>query len=191
MSQARGQPGSRESGSMISPLADFSHIDEQRCCMECSIYEQGSGNPFRQFLLLRESSPLVHHTIVSLAAHHRARCSTSLGWPRHFASLPSDSTDEEALNDRTPTQLLASKHYADALTHKRQAMQHLRLALSHNDTSDAVVVATLLLIWVELLESGYKYWRYHLSGMRALLCSRDRTESLGGFEGYFEEAFVM
>ncbi|KAF6823170.1 C6 finger domain-containing protein [Colletotrichum musicola] len=198
------QPRNRGRSYSINPIAHLDYADEQRCCMECSIYEQGSKNPFRQFLLLRESSPLVHHTIVSLAAHHRARCSTPLSWPRQFTSLPIDATEGEALDDKAPTQLLASKHYADALAHKRQAMQHLQLALSRNDTSDAVVVSTLLLIWVELLESGYKYWRYHLSGMRALLCSRVRSEcssnsdkhgaasdSLGSFGGYFEEAFVV
>ncbi|KAF6818780.1 C6 finger domain-containing protein [Colletotrichum sojae] len=198
------QPGPRGRGYSINSIAHLDYADEQRCCVECNIYEQGSNNPFRQFVLLRESSPLVHHTIVSLAAHHRARYSTPLSWPRQFTSLPTDAAHGEDVDDKAPTQLLASKHYADALVHKKQAMHHLQLALSRNDTSDAVIVSTLLLIWVELLESGYKYWRHHLSGMRALLCSRVRSEcssnsdkhdaasdSLGSFGGYFEEAFVV
>ncbi|KAK2732982.1 C6 finger domain-containing protein [Colletotrichum kahawae] len=136
---------------------------EQRCCMECSIYDEKSVNPFRRFLPMALSNPLVHHTIVSLAAHHRAR--------------------------------------------SEQAITHMRLALAVPTPSDAVIASTLLLIWVELLESGYRSWKYHLGGMRALLLSRTsaalRSDVEAGVAGsmlhdatfwnfgaYFEEIYV-
>ncbi|KAH9227017.1 hypothetical protein K456DRAFT_1754551 [Colletotrichum gloeosporioides 23] len=136
---------------------------EQRCCMECSIYDEKSVNPFRRFMPMALSNPLVHHTIVSLAAHHRARSEI------------------------------------------RQRC--MRLALTGPTPSDAVIVSTLLLNCVELLESGYRSWKYHLGGMRALLVSRTSAalrsdvEARGAgstlhdatfwnFGAYFEEIYV-
>ncbi|KAK2012843.1 hypothetical protein LZ32DRAFT_677152 [Colletotrichum eremochloae] len=163
---------------------------EQRCCMECSIYEENSVNPYRQFLPLVQFSPLVHHTIVSLAAHHRSRSDTPLRVPSH--------------DDAVPLQVLTSTHYSSALFHKRRAIQNLRQALAAIDYSDPVVISTLLLIWIELLESGYRSWRHHLSGMRGLIISRSRsshfddkessavTSSMAwNFEDYLEEVYVI
>ena len=179
-------------------------VDEQRCCIECSIYDMDGLNPFRRFLVLTKSSPLVYHTIVSLAAHHRARLSVPSLWPRCF-SFSTEVYEIDGLHkDKISPQLLSSPHYSDALSHKMQALQHLRLALADGDYSDAVVVSALLLIWIELLESGYKSWRYHLNGMRSLLCHRVRREPhvtanssvmakspLRGFGEYMQKVFLM
>ncbi|KZL85089.1 c6 finger domain-containing protein [Colletotrichum incanum] len=184
-----------------SAALEYIQYYEQRCCMECSIYEENSVNPFRQFLPLMQSSPLVHHTIVSLAAHHRARCATPLRWPRRLSYCSNGSSKAEmSYNDMVSTQMLTSAHYASALDHKRRAIQHLRQALKSADYSDSVIVSTLLLIWVELLESGYKSWRYHLDGMRGLLTSRTKpghvesneasplaSSAIWSFEDYLEE----
>lgn len=62
--------------------------------------------------------------------------------------------------------------FSDALTNKSKAINCLRDALNNLDHSDAVVAASLLLIWVELLESGTKSWRIHLDGMVGLLTAR-------------------
>ncbi|KAK2038844.1 hypothetical protein LZ31DRAFT_607870 [Colletotrichum somersetense] len=177
---------------------------EQRCCMECSIYEENSVNPFRQFLPLIQFSPLVHHTIVSLAAHHRARSATPLRWLKTL-DFPSYDASEEVSShdDAIPLQILTSTHYTNALFHKRRAIQNLRQALAAADHSDSVVISTLLLIWVELLESGYQSWRHHLSGMRGLLISRTRSShgcrdnsaltlsTVWNFDNYLEEVYVI
>ncbi|KAK1569358.1 fungal-specific transcription factor domain-containing protein [Colletotrichum navitas] len=178
---------------------------EQRCCIECSIYEENSVNPFRQFLPLIQNSPLVHHTIVSLAAHHRARGATPLRWLKRLSFPPHDASETiPSRDDAVPLQSLISTHYSSALSHKRRAIQNLRQALAAADHSDSVVVSTLLLIWVELLDSGYQSWRHHLSGMRGLIISRTRSSHPVGkddsaltpnmvwnFNDYLEEAYVI
>ncbi|KAK1993168.1 hypothetical protein LX36DRAFT_586939 [Colletotrichum falcatum] len=178
---------------------------EQRCCMECSIYEENSVNPYRQFLSLIQFSPLVHHTIVSLAAHHRVRSATPLRWPRTLDSPSHDASEGVSLCDNgVPFQILTSNHYAAALFYHRLAIQNLRQALAAADHSDSVVISTLLLIWVELLESGYQSWRHHLCGMRGLMLSRTRSPYPDGnddsaltsnktwnFDEYLEEVYVI
>lgn len=121
----------------------------ERCCAECTLYYEDSTNPYKQFIQLSIGGNLMHHVVVALAAHHMAGSTTPLG-------LPNSS----------------SKHFPDALVHKNKAMRHLRAALMAGDNSDAVVAACLLLIWVELLESGLSVWRYHLDGMIGLLSAR-------------------
>ena len=92
------------------------------------------------------SSPLQKSVgVVALAAHHLAGSTT-----------PSTS----------------SSYYGDALVHKNKAMRHLREALVTADKGDAVVAACLLLVWVELLDSGLSVWRFHLDGMIGLLSAR-------------------
>ncbi|KAF4480493.1 Acriflavine sensitivity control protein acr-2 [Colletotrichum fructicola Nara gc5] len=110
-------------------------------------------------------------------------------------------------SDTATSLQLRSRDFADALMHKQQAITHMRLALTGSTPSDAVIVSTLLLIWVELLESGYRSWKYHLGGMRALLVSRTSAalrsdvEARGAgstlhdatfwdFGAYFEEIYV-
>ncbi|KAK1979835.1 fungal-specific transcription factor domain-containing protein [Colletotrichum cereale] len=156
---------------------------EQRCCMECSIYEENSVNPYRQFLPLIQSSPLIHHTIVSLAAWHRACGDTPLRWPKALGFPSQDASGRvPSRDDAVPLQTLTSAHYSSALFHKRRALQSLRQALAATDYSDSVIIATLLLIWVELLESGYQSWRHHLGGMRGLILSRTRSSDSDSVE---------
>lgn len=153
---------------------------------------------------MAKSSPLVYHAIVSLAAHHRARLSVSSLWPRRLSSLTEVYEIDGHDGDKISPQLLSSPHYSDALLHKKQALQHLRLALADRDYSDAVVVSALLLIWIELLESGHRSWRYHLGGLRSLLYHRARADSqasagasiltrspLRGFGENLQEVFLM
>ncbi|KAF5489080.1 Acriflavine sensitivity control protein acr-2 [Colletotrichum siamense] len=181
---------------------------EQRCCMECSIYDEKSVNPFRRFMPMALSNPLVHHTIVSLAAHHRARSEITLQSPeKHGLLFHKAILDSVEPSDTATSLQLRSRDFADALMHKQQAITHMRLALTGSTPSDAVIVSTLLLIWVELLESGYRSWKYHLGGMRALLVSRTSAalrsdvEARGAgstlhdatfwnFGAYFEEIYV-
>ncbi|KAK1853633.1 C6 finger domain-containing protein [Colletotrichum chrysophilum] len=181
---------------------------EQRCCMECSIYDEKSVNPFRRFMPMALSNPLVHHTIVSLAAHHRARSEITLESPeKHGLLFHKAILDSVEPSDTATSLQLRSRDFADALMHKQQAITHMRLALTGSTPSDAVIVSTLLLIWVELLESGYRSWKYHLGGMRALLVSRTSAalrsdvEARGAgstlhdatfwnFGAYFEEIYV-
>ncbi|KAI6360752.1 hypothetical protein MCOR25_006639 [Pyricularia grisea] len=121
----------------------------ERCCAECILYYDDNTNPYKQFIQLSVDGNLMHHVVVALAAHHLAGSTTPPGLP--------NST---------------SKYFPDALVHKNKAMRHLRSALMSGDNSDAVVAACLLLIWIELLESGLSVWRYHLDGMIGLLSAR-------------------
>ncbi|KLU90890.1 hypothetical protein MAPG_09415 [Magnaporthiopsis poae ATCC 64411] len=144
----------------------------RRCCAECTIpqtpEEEETMNPYRSFMALSQGSPLVHHTVVALAAHHLAGSTKPapklLEAPISPGRYDDDDDDENGVSK--------TSFFSDALTHKSKAIMNLRTALKSLDHSDAVVAASLLLIWVELLESGTKSWRCHLDGMVGLLMAR-------------------
>ncbi|KAL8424175.1 hypothetical protein RB596_004134 [Gaeumannomyces avenae] len=144
----------------------------RRCCAECTIpqtpEEEEKMNPYRSFMALSQGSPLVHNTVVALAAHHLAGSSRPA--PKLLEAPMSPGRYDDGDDDQNGVSNTAI--FSDALTHKNMAIMNLRTALKSLDHSDAVVAASLLLIWVELLESGTKSWRCHLDGMVALLAAR-------------------
>ncbi|OGM44250.1 hypothetical protein ABOM_007738 [Aspergillus bombycis] len=85
---------------------------------------------------------------------------------RHFANtnLSFDQVDD-ALSPRFVTANL------DALHFKKQAIQALSSSLSHLEPSgkDSTMATILLLIFLDLLESGIDGWKYHLHGAQGLV----------------------
>ena len=98
-------------------------------------------------MLIRQS-PLVFNIIVTIAAYHRAHAEGN--WQKGQLS----ST------------------YQDALAHKQKAIEHAQGALGNLDCLELVIAATVLFIWVEILESGEASWRCHLDGLRELIWNR-------------------
>ena len=60
----------------------------------------------------------------------------------------------------------------DGLMHKQQALQHLKTALENPNNLCTLVPAVLLLIWIEILESGKPSWQCHIDGLRELIRKR-------------------
>jgi hypothetical protein len=116
------------------------------------LYDSDS-NPFRNLLTHAAGSLTLQKSIIAVAARHYANAGQSY-----------DRT-EDALSPRYVNANL------DALHFKRQTIQALSSSLSHPDSSqkDEVMASILLLIFLDLLESGIDGWKHHLRGAEGLL----------------------
>lgn len=92
-------------------------------------------------------------TIVAVAARHFANAGQSF-------DQVSDGLSPRFINANL-----------DAFHFKQQAIKALSLSLSHPEPSqkDAIMPAILLLIFLDLLESGIEGWKYHLRGAEGLV----------------------
>jgi hypothetical protein len=85
---------------------------------------------------------------------------------RHFANTGQSFDDTEG--SLSPRFVGAN---LDALHFKKQTIKALSSSLSHPELSkkDAIASTILLLIFLDLLESGIDGWRYHLRGAEGLV----------------------
>lgn len=84
---------------------------------------------------------------------------------RHFANTGQSFDQTDALSPRFVNANL------DALHFKKQTINALLLSLSNPDHSqkDVIMSTILLLIFLDLLESGIDGWKYHLHGAQGLV----------------------
>ncbi|KAJ5554030.1 hypothetical protein N7513_003989 [Penicillium frequentans] len=117
------------------------------------ILYDSESNPFRNLLTYATESLTLRKSIIAVAARHFANAGQS------FDQV------EDALSPRYVNANL------DALHFKRQTIQALSLSLSHPEYSrkDDTMATILLLIFLDLLESGIDGWKYHLRGAEGLL----------------------
>lgn len=93
---------------------------------------------------------------------------------RHFANTGQSFNQ----TDNTLSPLFVNANL-DALHFKRQTINALLLSLSNPVPSqkDAIMATILLLIFLDLLESGIEGWKYHLHGAEGLInLSRSLSE---------------
>ncbi|KAF9252791.1 transcriptional regulator family: Fungal Specific TF [Penicillium roqueforti] len=85
---------------------------------------------------------------------------------RHFANA--GQSFDQVSDGLSPRFINAN---LDAFHFKQQAIKALSLSLSHPEPSqkDAIMPAILLLIFLDLLESGIEGWKYHLRGAEGLV----------------------
>lgn len=116
------------------------------------LYDSDS-NPFRNLLTYATESLTLRKSIIAVAARHFANAGQS------FDQI------EDALSPRYVNANL------DALHFKRQTIQALSSSLSHPEHSrkDETMATILLLIFLDLLESGIDGWKYHLRGAEGLI----------------------
>ncbi|KAL4733965.1 fungal-specific transcription factor domain-containing protein [Aspergillus similis] len=130
----------------------------QRICRLYILHDSDS-NPFRSLLAYAlEDAPLLE-SITALAARHLV----NTGYPFD----QSDRNDVVVLTSRfTDSTLDALRFKTKAITalRERLARQHLEPA-----KTDTMMATILLLIFLELLESGLDGWEVHLKGARALV----------------------
>lgn len=117
------------------------------------ILYDSESNPFRSLLSHAMAEPLLRAGIIAVAARHFANTGRSF-----------DQTDS-ALSPRFVSANV------DALYFKRQAIKALLWSLSRMEPSrkDAIMATILLLIFLDLLESGIEGWKYHLNGAEGLV----------------------
>ncbi|KAL4998455.1 fungal-specific transcription factor domain-containing protein [Aspergillus recurvatus] len=140
------------------------------CKRICKLYilHDSDSNPFRGLLAYALEDVPLRKSITALAARHLANTGYSFGLSEaDVAIFTSPQSMDTAL---------------DALCFKTEAITALRerLANPHPEPSktDMGMATILLLIFLELLESGLDGWDVHLKGARALV---GLYKSLGGY----------
>ncbi|KAJ5199824.1 hypothetical protein N7472_005028 [Penicillium cf. griseofulvum] len=117
------------------------------------ILYDSESNPFRTLLTCAMNDLTLQKCILAVAARHYANTGRSF-----------DDT-EDSLSPRFVNANV------DALHFKKKTINALSLSLSDPAPSqkDAIVSTILLLIFLDLLESGIDGWRYHLRGAEGLV----------------------
>ncbi|KAJ6109350.1 hypothetical protein N7486_001584 [Penicillium sp. IBT 16267x] len=117
------------------------------------ILYDSESNPFRNLLTHATESSTLRNSIIAVAA-------------RHFAN--SGQPFDQAEDALCPRYVNAN---VDALHFKRKTIQALSSSLSHPESSrkDETMATVLLLIFLDLLESGIDGWKHHLRGAEGLL----------------------
>ncbi|KAJ5668450.1 uncharacterized protein N7477_007020 [Penicillium maclennaniae] len=123
----------------------------KRICKLYILYDSDS-NPFRNLLPYALEDSALRKSIVALAA-------------RHFANTGHSFDQVDA--DISPQFVNAN---LDALFFKKQTLEALSLSLSHAEhcKTTATWATILLLIFLDLLESGIDGWSIHLQGAKGL-----------------------
>ncbi|KAJ5967656.1 hypothetical protein N7501_003904 [Penicillium viridicatum] len=117
------------------------------------ILYDSESNPFRSLLTYAMDNSTLRKCIIAVAARHFANTGQSF-----------EQTDD-ALSPRFVNANL------DALHFKKQTINSLLLSLCNPKPSqnDAIMSTILLLIFLDLLESGIEGWKYHLHGAKGLV----------------------
>ncbi|KAL7920145.1 fungal-specific transcription factor domain-containing protein [Trichoderma austrokoningii] len=138
--------------SHISSVERF-YIDyyEKRVCKLYILYDSDT-NPFRKLLPYALEDVALQKSIVALAARHFANTGYSFG---RIEANTSHQFEKAELN---------------ALQFKRQTIDALSRSLSNAESckKDATLATILLLIFLDLLESGIDGWSLHIQGAKVI-----------------------
>ncbi|KAM3500138.1 hypothetical protein MY11210_009544 [Beauveria gryllotalpidicola] len=137
----------------------------KRVCKLYILYDSDS-NPFRTLLAYASEDATLQTSIISLAARHYAN-----------TGLFFDAADAH----RSPR---FAKAQLDALRCKGQAIKALSESMSRPSTrnKDATMATILLLIFLDILESGMDGWSFHIRGVKLLYQSTAQSSSHGNDE---------
>ncbi|KAL4915658.1 fungal-specific transcription factor domain-containing protein [Aspergillus aurantiobrunneus] len=148
--------------SLDRPSRFYIDYYNKRICKLYVLYGSDS-NPIRNLLSYAMEDVALQNSVVALAARHFANTGHS------FDPIDADSSPRFA------------KAELDALHFKTQTMEALSQSLSHKETckKDAALATVLLLIFLDLLESGINGWNCHVQGAKALHQSLAESGSNG------------
>ncbi|UKZ71123.1 uncharacterized protein TrAtP1_012086 [Trichoderma atroviride] len=136
----------------VSSVERF-YIDyyEKRVCKLYILYDSDS-NPFRKLLPYALEDVALQKSIVALAARHFANTGYS------FDRIEANSSHRY------------EKAELSALQFKKQSIDALSRSLSHTESckKDATLASILLLIFLDLLESGIDGWSLHIQGAKVI-----------------------
>jgi hypothetical protein len=118
-------------------------------------------NPFKEFMRLIPASAGLLHTIISVAALHKAQRQHTL--PDIDSSI---TPQQKFLTVSAPI-----PEFYDALLYKQQALYHLRKEFLDPNVCnhDGAIASMLVFIWLELMDSGRDSWKYHLTALRGIV----------------------
>ncbi|KAL7629029.1 hypothetical protein AAE478_000547 [Parahypoxylon ruwenzoriense] len=197
---------------LVTPILDpvFTDLSPQsrqylfyylhRCCVECTFYPNDSRNRFARFLALIPRNPVLVHSLIAVSATHQAQAGVCISPTSSlFATTGQPAPDFVNWDKLMRDNKLLLVQYSDALTHSTLGISALREGLASTDCSDALVAAVLLLIWVDVLESGKANWKLHLEGLSVLIALRrslskgsdTNVNSSSDFQNWFEETFTV
>lgn len=122
--------------------------------------------------LIPSSSALLH-TIISIAALHKARRSNDNTNTKFVELIKTDGGPRATEPDRasaTDTQTELST-IQEALLHKQYALKNIRNDLDslNSQNIDATIASVLLLLWQDLIDSGTESWKYHLDAVKGIV----------------------
>ncbi|KAJ5087990.1 hypothetical protein N7456_011606 [Penicillium angulare] len=123
-----------------------------RICKLFILFDSGS-NPFRNLLSIGLEDPTLRKSIIALAARHYANTGYSF----------------DATNPTIDSRFAGAN--MDALVYKKQTIEALSLSLHQSRLyrKDQTMATILLLIFIDILESGIDGWNFHLQGAKGLL----------------------
>ncbi|KAM3448782.1 hypothetical protein MY3296_007507 [Beauveria thailandica] len=141
------------------------HVDNKRVCKLYILYDSDS-NPFRTLLAYASEDAILQASIISLAARHYAN-----------TGLFFDATGAH----RSPR---FAKAQLDALRCKGQVIKALSEFMSRPSSrnKDATMATILLLIFIDIVDSGIDGWSFHIRGFKALYQSIAQSNSHGNDE---------
>ncbi|KAF3388799.1 hypothetical protein F1880_004192 [Penicillium rolfsii] len=158
---------------ILSRVGSCQQQDNIRIAKLFILYDSPS-NPFRSLLAYAADNSTLRMSIMAVAA-------------RHFAN--SARSFDQTVGTPSPRFVNAN---VDALRFKKRSIKTLSTSLSQAQPSqkDAIMASILLLIFLDILESGIDGWNYHLRGAEALItisqsmlkpdASQDTTSDSGG-----------
>lgn len=134
----------------LNGYADI-NVDDKRVCKLYILYDSDS-NPFRKLLPYALEDVALQKSIVALAARHFANTGYS------FDRIEANSSH------RYERAELSALHF------KRQSIDALSCSLSSTESckKDATLASILLLIFLDLLESGIDGWSLHIQGAKVI-----------------------
>lgn len=129
---------------------------DQHCSAESTLFQSMPTNPFKEFMRLIPSSAGLLHTIISVAALHKAQRHGSL------------DLETPVISDLIST---SAPEFYDALLNKQQALYHLRKEFQDPNVTnhDGAIASILMFVWLELMDSGRDSWKYHLTALRRIV----------------------
>ncbi|EAW12029.1 uncharacterized protein ACLA_007890 [Aspergillus clavatus NRRL 1] len=126
------------------------------CVAKLYIVYDSESNPFRSLLAWAANDSILQKCIIAVAARHFANTGQS------FESF------DQATDALSPRFVNAN---LDALYFKQQTIKALILSLTRLESfqKDELMATILLLIFLDILESGIGGWKHHLHGAEALV----------------------
>lgn len=120
--------------------------------------------------LIPSSSALLH-TIISLAALHKARRSSDSTDIKFVELIKTEGGPLVAEPQHATTTQAQLSTIQEALLHKQYALKNIRNDLDTLSPRniDATVASVLLLLWQDLIDSGTDSWKYHLDAVKGIV----------------------
>ena len=141
-------------------------------CRDLVLYDTPRHNLFRELVPLTYNHPVLLQTIIANSALHMSNThQKSILLSGSTTPLTGSGSSRGQSRDSTASASSYFEAYHDALAAKQRALQLLQggLARIASANVDVTLAVMLLLINLELIDTGRDNWRYHIRGTRTLI----------------------